>query len=284
VLGEAMKDSRSIRPEDLLAVLAEAQSLLKQRERAGKKAKPRRSKKAPVSLNEEEILKMLAAARARRIRDWVLMLVTYRHGLRASEALNIRRRDLVDGFLRVHRGKGSEETVQPLLQHENPLLNEIDAVAAWVGEMEERGMKGAARPGGRRSRAKILQGSNKVKSRTEEGGERLFTITRQRFFQIFQQYAKECGIREGKRSPHKLKHSIVMNLLRDGLPPYAVRDWVGWKSMSTIDHYTRADADEVAKMVDHAMRAKPAFRRPLQDTLFGNEPAPARAPKTAPSR
>ena len=138
---------RSISSKDLLAVLTEAQSLIRQRERVGAKAKPKRSKRAPVSLTEDEILKVLAAARARRTRDWILILVTYRHGLRASEALNIRRRDLDGGFLRVHRGKDSEETEHQLQGHDNPLLNEVDAVASWVGDMGERGEKGSCAAG-----------------------------------------------------------------------------------------------------------------------------------------
>lgn len=271
-----MKPPRSTITPDLLAVLAEAQALLKQRDRAGKKPKRKQSKKAPVSLTEDEVLKVLAIAKARRQRDYVLMLLTYRHGLRASEATKLRRRDVEGGFLRVKRGKESEDTEHALQGHDNPLLNELEAVNAWLAEMGERGQKGAAKPGGRRSRAKILQSTQKVKFRAGDGAdlgdERLFPITRQRFFQIFREYAKAAGIREGKRSPHKLKHSIAKNLLKDGVPAYIVRDWLGWKSMQTADHYTRADAEEVAQMVDVAMRAKPAFRRAVQEALAFEEP------------
>src|SRR5258708_4469732 len=159
----------SMSSEDLLAVLAQAQELVKQRGAQKAKAKAKPSKRAPVSLTDDELLKVLDAARAHRFRDWVLILITYRHGLRASEALRIRRRDLDDSYIRIRRGKGSEETEQPLQGHDNPLLNEIEAVRIWLLEMGERGKKGAAKPGGRRSRAKILQSNQNVKSRSPAG-------------------------------------------------------------------------------------------------------------------
>jgi len=113
--------------------------------------------KPPVSLSESELLRVLELAQARRLRDFVLMLITYRHGLRASEAINIRRRDLDGDFLRVYRGKGSEETEQPLQGHENPLLDEVTAVRTWLAEMGTRGAKGAAKPKGRKATSKTSQ-------------------------------------------------------------------------------------------------------------------------------
>lgn len=43
--------------------------------------------KAPVSLTSEELLAVLAKARARRLRDWVILLFLYWHGFRVSEAV-----------------------------------------------------------------------------------------------------------------------------------------------------------------------------------------------------
>src|SRR5215472_10818900 len=61
-----------------------------------------------------------------------------------------------------------------------------------------------------------LQKRQNVKFRTADqagGDELLFPITRQRFFQLFRQYAAEAGIPKHKRSPHKLKHSIAKHLI-----------------------------------------------------------------------
>jgi integrase len=252
----------------VLELLSQAQALIDQQRRACRKKKPSASKRAPVSLTDEELLRLLELARGRRTRDWVLMLVTYRHGLRASEALSIRRRDLEGGRLRIQRGKGSEFVDQPLCGHENPLLDEIAAVGTWLAEMGEHGVKGAAKAGGRRSRLKTLQSSQNVKFRPEVDDDRLFPFTRQRFFQLFREYAIEAGLPARKRSPHKLKHSLAKHLLRSNVPVNEVQDWLGWKSLRTADHYTRPDADEVAQSVDRALRSRPAFRQMRQSGLF----------------
>lgn len=43
--------------------------------------------KAPVSLTSEELLQLLARAKASRLRDWVMILFTYWHGFRGSETV-----------------------------------------------------------------------------------------------------------------------------------------------------------------------------------------------------
>lgn len=276
-----MKALPALDSEELLAVFAEAQEILKRRkkEASGRKAKPRRAKRPPVSLSDEELLKVLSLAQKSRLRDHVLILLTYRHGLRASEALNIRRRDLEEGRLHLSRGKGSEAVDHPLLGHENALLNEIGSVATWLGEMGERGRKGAARPGGRRSRDKRRQSSQKVTFRTvgaaaaapspeQAGDERLFPLTRQHFFRIYRRYATEAGLPARKRHPHVLKHSIAKHLIKDGVPINEVKEWLGWRSLKTADHYTQPDADEVAASVDRVIRGKRAFHPGMQGMLF----------------
>src|SRR5579864_6114422 len=118
--------------------------------------------KAPVSLKDEELLRLLAKARAHRLRDWVMILVTYWHGLRASETINLRESDLQDGVLRVHRGKGSEATAQALQEHENPLLNERAAIEEWFTERGTMGKKG-----GRKHLSKTRLSGEKVTFSTD---------------------------------------------------------------------------------------------------------------------
>ena len=218
-----------------------------------KKKKAKASKRPPVSLTEDELLQVLQLAFARRIRDGVLILITYRHGLRASEALNIRRRDLDGEFLRISRGKGSEATEQPLQGHQNPLLDEIAWVRRWLEEMGQHGAKGAANQASAKRRARTLQSSQNVKFQqvSAEPGpdDRLFPITRVRYYQLFRDYAAAAGLRQVKSSPHKLKHSIAKHLVRRRVPLNEVCQWLGWKSMKTADHYTKADNDETAESV-----------------------------------
>ena len=67
---------------------------------------------------EAEMQRFLDAARHGRhgVRDHLLLLLTYRHGLRVSEAIDLRLKDFDLGTARlfVRRKKGSLSTHQPL--------------------------------------------------------------------------------------------------------------------------------------------------------------------------
>src|SRR5207302_11292006 len=89
---------------------------------------------AMVYLTPDELLAVLKAAKARSARDWAMVLLAYRHGLRASEVcgLSIADVDLKAGSISIRRPKGSLHTVQPLCQHRGqPLLHEVAAPRAW---------------------------------------------------------------------------------------------------------------------------------------------------------
>src|SRR5216683_1935083 len=79
-------------------------------------------------LTPQEMLDLLKAARARSVRDWAMILLAYRHGLRASEVCGLKLADvdLKSGSISIHRLKGSMQTVQPLYPHRGqPLLDEM---------------------------------------------------------------------------------------------------------------------------------------------------------------
>jgi integrase len=105
--------------------------------------KPKR--KPPVSLSDEQLLALLAKAEEHRHRDAIMIAVTYWHGLRASEAVNLREADIENGQIRVCRGKGSDATLQDLQEHENPLLNERALMEDWLANREKFGVKGGAK-------------------------------------------------------------------------------------------------------------------------------------------
>ena len=86
-------------------------------------------------LSPEEILAVLKAARGHSVRDWAMILLAYRHGLRASEVCGLKLADidLKSGSISVRRLKGSLSQVQPLYQHRGqPLLDEMNALRAWL--------------------------------------------------------------------------------------------------------------------------------------------------------
>ena len=100
------------------------------------KVRPIRTKRGQlIFLTPAETLAVLKAARERSTRDWAMILLAYRHGLRASEVCGLKLADvdLKAGSIFVRRLKGSLQTMQPLYQHRGqPLLDETNAVRAWL--------------------------------------------------------------------------------------------------------------------------------------------------------
>jgi integrase len=163
---------------------------------------------------------VLAVSNARRVRDWLMWLLTYRHALRISETLNLTRADVEGGHIIARRLKGSETTIQPLLEHPDPLLNERIAVPLFVRNLTEK--------------------------------QKLFTIKPRRAEYAFAGYAAAVGIPAHKRHPHVLKHTCLTELVpKIGVP--AAQCWAGHKSGASTLMYTRMDPAMVAEAVRTAL-------------------------------
>ena len=173
-------------------------------------------------LTPKEMLDLLKAARKRSVRDWAMILLAYRHGLRASEVcgLKLADLDLKVGSISIRRLKGSLHTVQPLYQHRGqPLLDETAAVRAWL------------------------------RKRVEDGSEYLFTsqkggkLSRIQFFRNFQRIAEDAGLAIEKRHPHVLKHSLASHLVAGNANLALIRQALGHRSInSTLAYIGTTDA------------------------------------------
>lgn len=172
------------------------------------------------SLDRAEILALLEAARAKRDRDWLMVLLAFSHGLRASEVVALRPDNFHKGKLIVQRLKGSELTDQPLIASENPLLDAARGVFEFL--------------------------------RKVPGNQRLFPITRQRFWQIVQEHAKAAGIAKHKRHPHVLKHSIAMQTIeKAGI--HKVKKYLGHKSIASTGKYLEVTDDQASTSVQGSL-------------------------------
>ena len=90
-----------------------------------------------VRLTPEELLAVLKTARSRSARDWAMVLLAYRHGLRASEVCDLKMADadLKAGSLSIRRLKGSLHRIQTVCRHKGqPVLDEVRALRAWLDE------------------------------------------------------------------------------------------------------------------------------------------------------
>jgi integrase len=165
-------------------------------------------------LSKDELLALLREAKASRERDWLMILVSFWHGLRASEVTGFKRDAVRDGHLVVQRLKGSLRTIQPLVEHADALLNERQALIDFAEK--------------------------------SNFNQPVFKLSRSQFFRLVQRYASAAGIPAHKRHPHVLKHSIAMQTIQlAGIEN--VRQYLGHKSISSTGAYLKvSDADAAA--------------------------------------
>jgi len=195
--------------------------------------KPRRAKRARAAfLSPEETLGVLCAAKERGARDWAMILLAYRHGLRASEVCGLRLADvsLKDGTISIQRLKGSMRTTQPLYAHRGqPLLDEVAALRSWV------------------------------KVRPADGSDYLFTsqkggrLDRTQFFRIFQAVAVAADLPAEKRHPHVLKHSLASHLVASNVNLALVKQALGHRSISSTMVYIGTTDAQAAEAVQAAL-------------------------------
>jgi type 1 fimbriae regulatory protein FimB len=185
--------------------------------RSGSK-EPRRSM---IFLEPVEVLSVLKAAKAKGSREWAMILLAYKHGLRASEVCNLRLDDvdMKNGSIVVERLKGSLRTTQAVTEHRGEtLLNELKALREWLRQRRDDG-------------SDYLFNSQK-------GGR----LDRSQFFRLFRAIASQAGVAAEKRHPHALKHSIASHLVSANVNLALVRQQLGHKSIgSTMRYVTTSD-------------------------------------------
>jgi integrase len=183
-------------------------------------------------LSKHELLRLLAAARNHSELEYLAVLVGYWHGLRVSEITGptgFTPEAVRDGYITIQRLKGSLKTTQPLVRHDNPLLNERDQIIALVAN--------------------------------SEAGKPVFHFTRHRFWMIMRRHCKTAGIAAHKGHPHILKHSIAMQTIKKaGIEN--VRAYLGHKSIGSTGAYLKVDDDKASQAIARATDSAVSPRGP----------------------
>jgi len=173
-----------------------------------------------------ELLSVLDAARRRRTRDWCMLLVAYRHGLRTTEVCGLKLKDVQNGRLSVQRRKGSRFTIQPLCPDPiEPLLDEVRALREWLSVRRDDG--------------------SKALFTSQKGG----ALDRSQFFRVFQSLAKAAGLPEGKRHPRLLKYSLASHLLDRNAGLTFVSDILGHRAVHSTRLYAQTISGAAANTV-----------------------------------
>jgi type 1 fimbriae regulatory protein FimB len=172
------------------------------------------------ALTQAEILLVLKLAGSESKRNHAMILLAYKHGLRASEvcALKTTDIDLKNGTITVRRLKGSLKSSQDLLDLPGqPLVSEKRVLRTWLEE-----------------RATYHDRSDFLFLSQKGGG-----LDRSAFFRLFQSVAERAGLPIGKRHPHCLKHSLGFFLVEQGVTLPSIQQTLGHKSLASTGVYLK---------------------------------------------
>jgi integrase/recombinase XerD len=189
---------------------------------------PKLKKTLPKTLTIEEIDKLLdiKLKDAFSFRNKAMLELMYSSGLRVSELINVNIHDIDTSncIIRI-MGKGSKERIVPLGDYA------IKYIEIYLREYREKLTK--------RELNDYLFLNNHGKK-----------MTRQGFFKILKQLAKEKGIKTDF-SPHTLRHSFATHLLNGGADLRSIQEMLGHESISTTQIYTHVSKEKLKENYDN---------------------------------
>jgi integrase/recombinase XerC len=193
-------------------------------------AMPRKPKKNPAFLDEDQVRALLEApdpSTRAGARDRALLELLYATGVRVSEltGLNLEDLSLVESLIRV-RGKRRKERQIPFGEHA------AGALEAWF--LERSLILASARDNIRDPAAVFLN---------LQGG-RLSSRSVRR---ILDGYIHQVAVRL-RISPHTLRHSFATHLLNAGADLRVIQELLGHASLSTTQKYTHLSIEQLLKV------------------------------------
>jgi len=189
---------------------------------------PRFGRKLPDFLSVDEIDRLLAAPDRRTprgMRDAAMLETLYATGLRVSELVKLRLRDLnFDAGYLMTFGKGRKERLVPVGE------SALASVRAYVEQARAAATK-----------ARAID----TLFLTHHGR----AMTRQGFWKLLGRYATAAGIRK-RISPHKLRHSFATHLVERGADLRAVQAMLGHADFGTTEIYTHVSRGHLRAVYD----------------------------------
>lgn len=187
---------------------------------------PRSLQKLPSFLSSGEVDALLAATAGDRpedIRDRAMLELLYATGLRVSELVSLKKRELnlEVGYL-MTVGKGNKERLVPV----------GETARQWVSQYLER-VRSRQDP----------EGAQPCLFLSRLGG----PMTRQAFWNIIKKRAVLAGVRTSI-SPHTLRHSFATHLLAGGADLRSVQMMLGHADLSTTQIYTHVTRERLKQL------------------------------------
>jgi site-specific recombinase XerD len=185
------------------------------------------TKRTREYLTQAEMDRLLAASKdpantRNPARDYLIMLLMFRHGLRVSELcqLKVTDVDLDTKEMHVNRLKGSEGGPHPLFN------GEAAAIKAWLVDRSKLG----------------------ADCDTLLVSERRKPIARTAIFEMVKKFAKAAGLEHLTVHPHMLRHSTGYNLVNKGVGVRDIQAYLGHRAISSTVRYTKLDIKRLAKL------------------------------------
>lgn len=190
--------------------------------------KPKSSKRLPFVMSNEEVDELLEApdiSKDNGMRDRTMLELMYATGLRVSELLSLRFRNvnMQNGLITVY-GKGNKQRSVPVSSFALEFLRKyIDGPRKRV-------------KGSKDTDIIFLNRDGKALSRTY-------------FFMQVKRYAEEKGI-DSSASPHTLRHCFATHLLENGASLRAVQEMLGHSNIATTQIYTEVSTKRIMSAYD----------------------------------
>ncbi len=168
-------------------------------------SRPRRRRSLPKTFSKEEVVRILNSSG--NIKHKLLLWIIYSCGLRRSEAINIRLKDIdrVRGIIHIREGKGGVDRIVPVPDKVWQKVDEYQASYAPKEYLFE------GQTGGRYSSESV--------------------------YRVFKQAMVKAGIRKDV-GVHSLRHSYATHLHENGLDIKYIQELLGHKSTRTTEIYT----------------------------------------------
>lgn len=187
-------------------------------------ANPKKEKKLPIFLYQEETEKLVEAPDHSPLgmRDRAILELLYASGIRVSElvALDLDQLDLIRGYIRV-LGKGAKERIVPI--HDRSMAAIEEYLKTVRGSLVKKNCQ-----------AVFL---NYQGSRLSDRSIR----------KIIDKYCQQEKIKL-KVSPHKIRHSFATHLLDNGADLRTVQELLGHVSLSSTQIYTHVTRQKLKKV------------------------------------
>lgn len=187
---------------------------------------PKKNKNLPEALSYEEISMILDKPDINKpagIRDRAMFETLYACGLRVSELINLKQKDINNEFqiVRVF-GKGSKERIVPIGK----------SAINWINEYKFK------------ARVLFLKTAN-----TEDAlflNQKGKPLTRMGVWKLLKKYSEKADI-QGVH-PHTFRHSFATHLLEGGADLRAVQEMLGHSDISTTQIYTHLDREYIKEV------------------------------------